>query len=259
MEKHPSFNPVLKYEGRSILFHKNGKKAEQVSYFNGATIGTAYYFYPNGRVKKVLDYPPNLKKGVINDNQNSNFTILDYFDSTGVQTVSKGNGYTVITNTDSMVVIEEGMFKDGKKDSIWKGQYKEAGHTYNEVYKQGDLISGVQILPDGSNLNYEKLLAEPRYKDGMKFFYKLFATTFIYPQDARNSGVKGKVIISFNVKIDGTITDIHVFQSLSTSIDNEAIRALKNTGQWIPAKFRVTPVNFYYKFPIDLNLNISSY
>jgi len=93
-----SYDPILIYEGPAIRFNKNGKKTEQVSYVNGVLTGKAYYFYPNGRMKKVIDYTKDGMEEPISYIKSIYYKLLEYVDSNGVRTVLDGNGYAIIKN-----------------------------------------------------------------------------------------------------------------------------------------------------------------
>ncbi|WP_026897297.1 energy transducer TonB [Daejeonella oryzae] len=251
-----SFEPKLIFEGPTILYHKNGKKSENISYLKGVRNGMAYFFYPNGQLKKVLEYnTPDGMTEAISHNQSIRFKVMEYYDASGSQQVKDGNGYAVIDENDG--IHEEGKYLNGRKDSMWKGSHKLDENTrhYQESYNQGKLISGIQTLPDGTLRNYTQLMEFPEYKGGIKNFYAFLGKNFMYPSDARKNGIQGKLILGFIVKADGNIQDIKVHQSVSPSIDQEGIRVLKKAGKWIPGKFRGQPTNVSYVIPLSLNLN----
>jgi len=82
----------------------------------------------------------------------------------------------------------------------------------------------------------------PRFNgDIMKYFHK---------NEKDNDNSEGKVMISFVVEADGSLTDITVVKSLSDSADKEAIRLMNQSPKWIPGMQGSTPVPVKYTMPI---------
>ena len=57
-----------------------------------------------------------------------------------------------------------------------------------------------------------------------------------YPVVAQENGVQGRVIISFVVERDGSISDVKVARSVDPSLDREAQRVVKSMPRWTPGK-----------------------
>ncbi len=80
-------------------------------------------------------------------------------------------------------------------------------------------------------------------------------TNVRYPQSAIDNKVEGEVVVSFNVKADGTLTDFIVDKGIGHGCDEELIRLIKNGPSWLPsnmdgkaAQQRAT-VAFVFKLP----------
>lgn len=56
-----------------------------------------------------------------------------------------------------------------------------------------------------------------------------------YPQDAKDNGVQGRVIVQFTITSDGSVTDVSVIRGVSPSLDKEVVRVVSNSPKWIPA------------------------
>lgn len=87
---------------------------------------------------------------------------------------------------------------------------------------------------------------------GIPGFYGFLSQNISYPKEAREKGLQGKVFVSFIVETDGALSDLQVSKGVSTDLDAEAIRVLKLSPRWIPAKNKgaivrqrmVLPINF---------------
>ena len=57
-----------------------------------------------------------------------------------------------------------------------------------------------------------------------------------YPKSAAKKSIEGRVICQFTIKKDGSIDNIVVLKSIHKSLDEEAIRLIKNMPKWKPGK-----------------------
>lgn len=75
-----------------------------------------------------------------------------------------------------------------------------------------------------------------------------------YPDDARTLGVEGKVIVSFMVAKNGAIEDVSLTRGVYKSLDEEAIRLVKNMPAWEPGTQRGEAVKVKHALPINFRL-----
>lgn len=83
---------------------------------------------------------------------------------------------------------------------------------------------------------------ETLYNDFLKKNYKM-------PNVAN---LKGKVYVTFTVEKNGTLSNIKVLRDIGYGTGEEAIRVLKLSPKWIPAKKNGKPVRWQYSFPITV-------
>lgn len=96
----------------------------------------------------------------------------------------------------------------------------------------------------------------PQFPGGQTKLYSYLAKTIKYPQQAQKNNVQGKVLLSFYVEKNGSLTNIQVVKSLSKETDEEALRVIKNSPKWLPAvdaAGRTTRVK--YNLPINFTLS----
>ena len=91
--------------------------------------------------------------------------------------------------------------------------------------------------------------AAPRYGGGLTSFYKYISANFRAPEE---EGFKGKVMVSFIVETDGSLSDIKVLKDIGYGTSQEAIRVLKASPKWIPGKQNGKPVRVAYSLPINI-------
>jgi protein TonB len=75
-----------------------------------------------------------------------------------------------------------------------------------------------------------------------------------YPVVAQENGVQGRVVVSFVVEKDGSITDVKVVKSVDPSLDKEAARVVKSMPRWIPGKQNGSAVRVKYNVPVSFRL-----
>lgn len=112
------------------------------------------------------------------------------------------------------------------------GINSEGHRAYKEVYEY-DYVSEKPMFPGGET----KLLC---------FINK----NREYPKKAYKAGIEGRVICSFVVNSDGTISNIHVLRSVEKSLDEEAVRVLSKMPEWTPGKIDGHPVPVRVIYPI---------
>ncbi|MVN20574.1 energy transducer TonB [Mucilaginibacter arboris] len=66
-------------------------------------------------------------------------------------------------------------------------------------------------------------------------------------------GIKGRLITSFVVEKDGSLTEIRVLKGLSKEADEEAIRVLKASPKWQPGSQSGILTRTAYTIPINFN------
>ena len=84
-----------------------------------------------------------------------------------------------------------------------------------------------------------------------KNWYKSIANYCEGNLKERDKMYKGKVWLSFIIEKNGVISNIEVLQSVHKRVDAVAIRAIKESGKWKPAKMGVRNVRQRMKVPIS--------
>ena len=76
------------------------------------------------------------------------------------------------------------------------------------------------------------------FRNGFKGWAKYQGKKLRYPKDARDKGIQGKVMVRFTVDPNGKINpvSIEVVESLCETCDLEAIRLIKESPTWTPAR-----------------------
>lgn len=73
------------------------------------------------------------------------------------------------------------------------------------------------------------------FNGGEKALKKYLKKKTYFPLDVPDN-VEGKVLVTFIVEKDGSVTNVKVIKSAHSSLSNEAIRVIKRMPKWIPGK-----------------------
>ena len=77
----------------------------------------------------------------------------------------------------------------------------------------------------------------------------------VYPKEAKEKGIGGRVFVQFAVSSRGNVRDVKVVRGVDPLLDEEAIRVVKSSPQWTPGKQREKNVAVQFTFPITFQLS----
>lgn len=95
----------------------------------------------------------------------------------------------------------------------------------------------------------------PKFPGGVNGLMQYLAKHIKYPADAQRNRTEGRVILQMIVNKDGRVINPKIIQSVSPSLDNEAIRLVLNMPRWEPGKDKGEPVAVQYTLPISFTLH----
>ena len=126
----------------------------------------------------------------------------------------------------------------------------------NEMYDQINTSEEAEVIRGGKEPVFEMVgeLVEqmPSYPGGAYALMKFLADNIKYPSTCEN--IQGKVVCTFYVEEDGSVSDINVVKSVHPQLDAEAVRVLSLMPKWIPGKRNGELTKVKYTFPITFRL-----
>ena len=105
---------------------------------------------------------------------------------------------------------------------------------------------------------YDYPAVMPEFPGGQQAFVNYLNTNIIYPEDAKEMGIEGKVFVSFVVFEDGSIQQVSILRGIkgNLSCEKEVLRLIKRMPNWIPGKNNSGNVlKARVKTPIVFNLD----
>lgn len=243
-------------EGKSTFFHLNGQIYYEANFSSNRLVGAVTYFYPNGTPQREEVYGSLTKNAFENVIKQVGYSIMSYYDSSGRQLVTNGNGIAYeFVKTKAGLIKEFGKIINGLRDSTWVSHFADGKLNYVEQWDMGTLIKGKRYLVDGSEFDYAEVWKMASPKNGMADFYKWMGQRMVYPRSARRYGIEGKVFLEFVVRTDGSIADIRVVRGIGGGCDEEAVRVISASPRWLPGTKRGWPIDSRFFLAVVFKLN----
>ena len=95
---------------------------------------------------------------------------------------------------------------------------------------------------------------QPSFPGGSDALKKYLSENLRYPEDAQKAGIQGNVTICFIVEEDGSISCLEIEKPLHPSLNEEALRIVKEMPRWEPGMKKGKPVSIRYHLPIMFKL-----
>ena len=103
----------------------------------------------------------------------------------------------------------------------------------------------------------------PQFPGGDKALLEYIKKNLRYPTEAMTKCIQGRVIVSFNVETDGSITDAKVVKAVDSLLNDEALRIVKSMPKWKPggmmSKGKTVLTRCKYTIPIIFKLDEKKY
>ncbi len=131
-----------------------------------------------------------------------------------------------------------------------KGNDEAAG----EVLKAKEVIAQPEPPKEEETKVFDVVEQMPSFPGGPSALFEYLSKNIKYPVVAEENGVQGRVIVTFVVEKDGSITDVRVVKSVDPSLDKEAQRVVKSMPRWIPGKQNGSAVRVKYTVPVTFRL-----
>jgi TonB family protein len=109
-------------------------------------------------------------------------------------------------------------------------------------------------IPSDSDKVYDVVENMPQFPGGFSAMMKFLSDNIKYPVVAEEKRQQGRVIVTFIVECDGTVTNVRVAMSAGEYLDNEALRVIKSMPRWIPGRQNGSTVRVKYTFPVTFRL-----
>ncbi|WP_316821214.1 TonB family protein [Pedobacter gandavensis] len=111
-----------------------------------------------------------------------------------------------------------------------------AGEVDNQIYD----ARGIEVYPE--------------FEGGMKGWAKFLQRNLRYPDLAQEREVQGRVMVSFVIERDGSISDVKLISGIGSGCDEEALRVIRKSPNWKPGRQNSQTVRVRYTMPLAFAL-----
>ena len=101
---------------------------------------------------------------------------------------------------------------------------------------------------------YEIVEDMPTFPGGVTELMNYLSKNTRYPAATKRDGIQGRVIVSFIVEPDGSISNAKLVRSVDPNLDQEALRVVTEMPKWTPGKQDGNTVRVRYNLPIAFRL-----
>ena len=145
--------------------------------------------------------------------------------------------------------------KKGKKAGTIKvnGQEIKVVEQDDIVTVEGEVEAPAQESPADDAFDVVEQM--PEYPGGPKALMEFLNNNVQYPAEAEKAGIQGRVIATFVVEKDGSISNAKVVKSVDPLLDAEALRVIGAMPNWKPGMQNGKIVRVKYTIPLSFHLD----
>jgi len=144
--------------------------------------------------------------------------------------------------------------KEEKKDPVVPDEDDEVMGRTGGVDIEPVPMPNPSVNPDFYERTFDIVEQMPSFPGGTKKLMDYLNKNIRYPEALAETCIQGRVIISFVVEKDGSISDIKVAKSLDPLLDKEAVRVVSGMPNWNPGKQNGVTVRVKYTVPVTFRL-----
>lgn len=118
---------------------------------------------------------------------------------------------------------------------------------------EGQVIKSWRLHPEEKDTVLEalmKLEVEAEFPGGRQAWLSYLSNNLKYPSSLKEKNIKGEVVVTFTVNVQGRVENVTVIKSLHPELDKEAIRVIQKSPKWKPAMQNNNKVPAYMTQPV---------
>ena len=134
------------------------------------------------------------------------------------------------------------------KDMVAKGDVVKVAFEANRSEKEES-----EGTPD-PNKAYDVVDEMPQFPGGPYALFEFISKNIQYPKEAEDANLQGRVIVSFVVEKDGSVSNAKVVRPIDPLLDAEALRVVNSMPKWIPGKQNGEAFRVKYTIPVTFRV-----
>lgn len=117
------------------------------------------------------------------------------------------------------------------------------------------LILGINMAYGQEKIVFDVVEQMPHFPGGDAALMQFLRENIKYPETAEKNGIQGRVICTFVVENDGSVSDVQILRSVDDALDKEAVRVIQAMPKWVPGRQNGEPVFVKFTLPITFKLD----
>ena len=175
-------------------------------------------------------------------------------------------GIALAVNAEKVVDVRYDEPQKQKKEGVAYGTWTPQAETNSETRDTvkiklsydtipGEAYTAVGTFEPVQGDVFDVVEEMPQYPGGPQALFKFLSENVHYPAEAEKAGIQGRVIATFVVEKDGSISQPTVVKSVDPLLDAEAVRVISAMPNWKPGKQNGKVVRVKYTVPLSFNLD----
>lgn len=153
-------------------------------------------------------------------------------------------------------------YDNGKKNGFEKCFYRSGQLKKELLWEQDSLIKGAFFNEDGTpktevfkdDLGEYEDEDDPSFPGGLRAMYTYLNQNVVYPEEAKENGWSGRVILTFVVGKDGKISDVKVVETPQPILANAVVYVVQRMPRWTPGHMSGIPIRVRYTLQFKFHL-----
>lgn len=222
-----------KLNGRYMEWYDNGFPWKEGQYENNKREGTWKEFsYDTGKLKKYGVYKNELEEGKW-------YSLDSLGRHKSESNYSKGKLHGVSLKFDT-------------SGSVYQKIIYEKGEEIENIIIDSVYFKAVDEEVDVLPMMESCMILAPDEREDCRFtaYLTYVYGNITYPSFAKRNSVEGTAIIRFAVDKDGSLKEITALRGVCEEIENECIKIVKNSPNWVAGIKNDKPVKVYFDMPV---------
>lgn len=231
------FSKLLTHLQRNLRYPASARQEKITGY------EVVYFKIQNGKISNI-----KIAKGLQNDINNEVLRTFDLFKET---IEAEDNDYALAIAFHLTGIENNSLTLPSTGKNYFIGSVSVTGYLSSQKVETSGTkhVASQEVIKDFASVD-----VIPEFPGGMKGWGEYLQSALKYPEEAKKNKITGRVILSFIVLKNGSITDVKVLRGIGGGADEEALRVVKESPKWKPGKLKGEPVNVPYTMPIFFQL-----
>lgn len=231
------FSKLFTHLKRNMRFPPSARQERITGY------EVVYFKIQNGKISDV-----KIAKSLHND---INDEVLGNFDLFKETVEAEDNDYALAISFHLTGIENNSLTLPSTGKNYFIGSISVTGYLSSQKVEASGTnhVLSQEVIKDFTSVDFI-----PEFPGDMKGWGEYLQTALKYPEEAKKNKISGRVILSFIVLKNGSITDVKVLRGIGGGADEESLRVVKESPKWKPGTSKGEPVNVAYTMPIFFQL-----